>query len=146
MSTPFTEQQIRDYCKRTGMPLPKELADDPFVGVLKAAADDMRAPRRSKYGNQRTERDGQVFDSKHEADVYSELMLRVRAGELYGVFRQHPFALPGGVVYIADFVALNRDGTYTVMDAKSEATSRDKAYRLKKRQMRECLGIGIKEI
>ena len=59
---------------------------------------------------------------------------------------QVPFLLPGGVKYIADFVVLEKDGTYTVMDAKSEATRKDKTYRLKKRLMRECLGLEIVEV
>ena len=82
------------------------------------------APRRRKYGNTPTE----------------------RGGELLGVFCQVPFRLPGEVVYIADFVALNRDGTYSVMDAKSEATRRDKVYRLKRKLMKNCLGLEIREV
>ncbi len=104
------------------------------------------APKRRKYGNRPTERGGRVFDSQHEADVYDELMLRVRGCELLGVFCQVSFRLPGDVVYIADFVTLNPDGTYTVMDAKSEATRKDKVYRLKKRLMRKCLGREIVEV
>ena len=77
--------------------------------------------------------------------MYKELELRVRAGELRGVICQQAFLLPGGVKYIADFVTLNQDGTYSVIDAKSEATRRDKVYRIKRRQMRECLGIEIIE-
>ena len=56
------------------------------------------------------------------------------------------FLLPGGVKYVADFVTLNTDGTWSVLDAKSEATSRDKAYRIKRKLMRECLGIEIEEV
>ena len=47
---------------------------------------------------------------------------------------------------MADFVTFNADGSYTVYDAKSEATRRDKVYRLKRRQMRECLGLEIEEV
>jgi hypothetical protein len=102
--------------------------------------------RRSKYGNRKTEQDGERFDSQHEAKAHAELLLRVLAGELRAVARQVPFRLPGGVIYKADFVLLNNDGTYTVMDAKSEATARDKVYRLKKRQMKKCLGLEITEV
>lgn len=48
--------------------------------------------------------------------------------------------------YIADFVTQEADGTYTVYDAKSEATRKDKTYRLKRRQMKNCLGIEIQEV
>ena len=44
--------------------------------------------KRSKYGNRRVEVDGIKFDSQHEATIYQELMLRVRAGELKAVLRQ----------------------------------------------------------
>lgn len=63
-----------------------------------------------------------------------------------GVVCQQAFALPGGVKYIADFVALKNDGTYDVIDAKSEATRKDKVYRLKRKQMRNVLGIEIVEV
>ena len=48
--------------------------------------------------------------------------------------------------YRADFVVLRNDGRYDVVDAKSDATRKDKVYRLKKRQMKEVLGIEIVEV
>ena len=47
---------------------------------------------------------------------------------------------------LADFVTLEPDGTFTVYDAKSAATARDKVYRLKKRQMQACNHIEIREV
>lgn len=129
-----SEEWVREHYERMGRPVP--------AGVLSAETPQ----KRRKYGNQPTERGGMQFDSRHEADCYDELMLRVRSGELLGVVCQVPFQLPGGVIYLADFVALNADGRFTVMDAKSEATRRDKVYRLKKRQMKNCLGIEIQEV
>ena len=101
--------------------------------------------RQSKYGNQRTEVDGDVYDSKHEAQIAALLALDCKAGYYKGMARQVPFYLPGGVKYIADFVVFHTDGRYEVIDAKSEATKNNAVYRLKKRQMRECLGITITE-
>ena len=130
----FDEAWLRDYCKRTGKPLPEEISQP-----------EKKAPRR-KYGNQPTQRHGRKFDSKHEADVYDELLLEVRAGEYAAIACQVDFLLPGGVKYRADFVAMRPgDAGYVVIDAKSEATRKDKTYRLKRRQMRECLGITIEE-
>ena len=128
----FDESWLKQFCARTGQPNPLE--------------PGASTPKRRKYGNNPTERDGRHFDSKHEADRYDELMLMLKAGEIHGVFCQHPFILPGGVVYRADFVVLDKDGTWHVEDAKSVATARDKVYRLKKRQMRECLGIEVHEV
>ena len=89
---------------------------------------------------------GKRFDSKHEAAVYEELRLRCLAGEYLGLGLQVAFYLPGGIKYIADFVAIRKDRSWVVMDAKSEATRKDKVYRLKKRLMKECLGLEIVEV
>ncbi len=101
--------------------------------------------RNAKYGNRKTEIDGITFDSKHESEVWKELGLRMRSGEFIGLARQVRFQLPAGIEYVADFVAFSKDG-FCVMDAKSEATKKDKVYRLKKRMMLECLGIDIREV
>lgn len=133
----FTEEWLRDYERRTG-----KRAHEQTGGPAAPAQDK----RRSKYGNRRTEYAGFVFDSQHEAEIFRDLDLRVRAGELRAVACQVRFALPGGVTYVADFVALRPDGTYRVLDAKSAATRKDKTYRLKRRLMRECLGLEIEEV
>jgi hypothetical protein len=99
-----------------------------------------------KYGNEPVVIDGFRFGSKREAARYGELCLLLQAGEIRGFVCQYPFILPAGVKYVSDFVILNNDGTYTVEDAKSEATRNDKTYRLKRKQMRECLRIIIKEV
>lgn len=110
--------------------------------------------RRQKYGNQRTEVDGILFDSRHEAEVYRELMLRVRAGELKCVIRQVRFDLGGGpgadrgsrYKYVADFVTIDRDMRATVIDAKSEITRRNRTYINKRKQMRAEWGLEIVEM
>ena len=131
----FTEKWLRDYERRTG-----KTAHEQTGGPT------AEAKRRNKYGARKTEFDGRRFDSAHEAEVYRELQLRARAGELAGVACQVDFYLPGGVIYRADFVTRDRAGVWRVLDAKSAATSRDKTYRLKRRLMRECLGIEIEEV
>lgn len=133
----FDEQWLRNYCKRTGKKMPDL--------QLSAAGADPEKPTRSKYGNTPTEHDGKRFASTHEAQVYEILRLQCLNGEHLGLGCQVAFYLPGGVKYIADFVTLEPDGSFTVYDAKSEATRKDKVYRLKKRQMKECLGIQIVE-
>lgn len=103
-------------------------------------------PRPTKYGNRRVEIDGKKFDSKHEAEVYGELMLRQRAGELKLVLRQVPFELPGGIKYIADFVTMDHAGNIEVIDAKSEITRKNRVYINKKKQMASEWGIEIREV
>ncbi|MBR0407280.1 MAG: DUF1064 domain-containing protein [Clostridia bacterium] len=103
--------------------------------------------KRLKYGNRRVEVDGIKFDSQHEAAFYQDLMLRVRAGELKTVCRQVKFDLPGGIVYIADFVTIRPDMTVEgVYDAKSPATKQNRTYINKKKQMKACWGIEIQEV
>ena len=140
MALYMTEEQVRALCSKTGQKLPgygRNASRDP---------DSQEHTKRSKYGNVKTEVDGKMMDSKHEAEQYKVFQLQVRGGMYRAVLTQVPFLLPGGVVYKADFVTLNNDGTYTVFDAKSEATRKDKAYRIKNRQMKNCLNIEIKEI
>lgn len=103
--------------------------------------------KRSKYGNRRVEVDGIKFDSQHEVTIYQELMLRVRAGELKAVLRQVSFDLPGGIRYVADFVTIAPDmHVEDVYDAKSPATKANRVYINKKKQMKACWGIEIREV
>ena len=113
---------------------------------LRDAPPPGEALKGAKYGNEKVCRGGKRFDSKHEAAVYEELRLRCMAGEYLGLGLQVAFYLPGGIKYLADFVAITKGGGIEVMDAKSEATRRDKVYRLKKRLMKECLGLEIREV
>ena len=131
----FSEEWLKDYYARQGI-------KPPSPPLTKAPAE----PRRSKYGNRKTTVDGRTFDSKHEAEGFERLKLQVQAGEYRAVACQVAFALPGRIRYVADFVLLRNDGVYSVLDAKSEATRKDKVYRMKKRLMRECLGIEIQEV
>lgn len=143
----FSDEWLRDYEKRTGLgEHGKATPQSAKQTAPLAQGSQGTAKKRSKYGNRRTEYNGKIFDSAHEADVFRQLDFRVRAGELRGVACQVEFLLPGGVKYRADFVTLKNDGTYDVIDAKSDATRKDKVYRIKRRQMREVLGIEIVEV
>lgn len=133
MALYMTEKELADYLKRTGQRMPEP--------VPKPSSE-----KRSKYNNIKTEVDGETLDSRHEARIYKMLRMECKAGKHLGLGRQVPFYLPGGVKYIADFVTLEADGTYTVIDAKSEATRKDKTYCLKRKQMKNCLGINIVEV
>lgn len=153
-----SEEWLRDYCKRTGQKMPSVRTNpshDKERSTVLVDLDENKQqrlydadpkPRDRKYGNQPTEYDGKRFPSKHEAHVYELLRQECLAGKHIGLACQVAFYLPGGVKYIADFVTQEADGTYTVYDAKSEATRKDKTYRLKRRQMKNCLGIEIQEV
>jgi len=131
MSFEMTPEQVRSYCERNNLRVPQALN-----------ACHKQAPKRQKYGNKRTLVDGITFDSAREAKRWQELQLLLKAGEILGVFRQHPFRLQG-CVYISDFVILQKDGTFCVEDAKGFKT---KEYKIKKRQMKEVYNIEIREV
>lgn len=135
-----TEEWLREYCIKHGRPMPKD------ARKVKQETETVPPEKTAKYRNKKTKVDGIEFDSLHEAQVYQVLKAQWLSGEYRGLACQVTFLLPGGVKYIADFVTLNKDGTYTVFDAKSEATRKDKTYRVKKRQMKNCLGIEIQEV
>ena len=99
-----------------------------------------------KYGNTPVTVDGKRFDSRHEAEVYGELMLRRRAGELRLVLRQVSFDLPGNIRYVADFVTVDCRGNLEIIDAKSEATRKNRVYINKKKQLRAEWGFEIREV
>ena len=95
-----------------------------------------------------------TFDSKHEAEMYQELALRERAGEISDLQIQVPFELipkqvaPSGkkyreCKYIADFVYKDSNSETIVADAKGLKT---KEYIIKKKLMLKVWGIEIKEI
>ena len=139
MSLRLTDEEYRELMRNRGA------SCGPVRGVDQAGRDD--GPKRKKYGNKRTEVDGKRFDSKHEAEEYLKLMLRVKAGDLKCVLRQVPFDLPGGIRYYADFVTMTPDMRIEgVYDAKSEATRRDRVYINKKKQMKACWDIEIREV
>ena len=109
---------------------------------------------RSKYSNVKTEIDGIVFASKHEAMRYVELKYLERIHDIRDLQLQVPFELipkqvkDGKVVeraikYVADFVYYDRDGNLVVEDAKGHRTE---LYLMKKKMMRYFKGIEIKEV
>lgn len=151
----WTEEEYAAYEARRRGTTPQALrASSPYTGEPMGIAGAntpggiaRETPARpTKYGNRRVEVDGKRFDSQHEAEVYQELMLRVRAGELKLVLRQVPFDLPGGIKYIADFVTMDHAGSIEVIDAKSEITRKNRVYINKKKQMASEWGIEVKEV
>lgn len=107
----------------------------------------------AKYGNRKVTINGEVFDSKREAQRYQELRLLMRAGHIADLQRQVVYELIpaqkiGGKVlersvkYIADFVYM-QDGNRVVEDTKGVRT---KDYVIKRKLMLWRHGIQIKEI
>lgn len=122
----------------------------------------------NKYRNKKITVDGQTFDSKKEYRIFCQLELLQKAGEIYGLERQVKYQLlppqrepdvvgprggrkPGkllekGVDYYADFRYTERNGQVHVLDVKSAATRKDKAYILKRKMMLYLHGVRIEEV
>lgn len=118
----------------------------PAYPLRSGATGSVPARRLSKYGAVRTvAADGTILASKREARRYGELLLRERAGEISGLRCQVPYdiVVNGAKVcrYVADFLYLE-NGSDVVEDSKGCRTA---VYRLKKKLMKACLGIEIRE-
>lgn len=124
----------------------------------------------NKYGSEKVEVDGIVFDSKKEAKRYQELLLLEKAGAIQNLQRQVKFVLipaqrepdivgkmggrkPGKIIerecsYIADFV-YQEDGKTVVEDTKGYRNPSTAGYAyfvLKRKLMLHVHGIRIKEV
>lgn len=126
---------------------------------------------RAKYGNRKAVVDGITFDSKKEAQRYTELKLLEKAGKITSLCRQIEFELipaqremtdqiytkgpnkgkfkPGKVIehkcsYVADFVYWDlKNNCMVVEDTKGMRT---KEYIIKRKLMLYMRGIRIKEV
>jgi hypothetical protein len=99
----------------------------------------------SKYGNLRSEIDGRKFDSRKEANRYSELKILEAAGRISELELQKPFLIQEGfevqkeknkqkvkpMYYVCDFYYYDHDDEgYVVEDVKGVFTD---IYRIKKK-------------
>lgn len=129
-------------------------------GPVPSAAAVQDPPKGSKYHNTPTERitgDGNTlhFDSQKEARRYDHLILRLRAGQIRDLRLQVDFTLQEAytdaegrrvraIRYRADFTYRERE-RLVVEDVKSRAT-RTKEYLIKRKMMKDRLGIDITEV
>lgn len=102
----WTQEQYEDYLRKQG-----KKTDKPKT-------------KRQKYNSKGTWHDGIFFRSQLECKRYCQLKLLFNAGEIAGFILQPEFILQEGnadnraITYKADFLILNKDGTYTVEDTK----------------------------
>lgn len=89
--------------------------------------------RHQKFGNHKTEYNGNKYDSKFEAGVAHTLDIRQKTGEILGWERQFkiecmPYNADGDAVpeckvsHKVDFRVHNLDGTFTLLEAKGFET------------------------
>lgn len=120
----WTEEEYMDFLERQGIKTARE-----------------KPKKRPKYNNKKTWVDGICFDSKKEAEYYSELKIMVIVGEIKGFCRQPEFILVEGdseeraITYKSDFIVFHNDGRTEIIDVKgyeSEQWKRTfKQFRLK---------------
>lgn len=103
----MSEEEYQSYLKSRG---------------IKTAIEEK--PKKSKYNNNHTWIDGICFDSNYESELYSELKLRLKAGDIAGFCLQPIFVLVEGntenraITWKADYIVFNNDGSYEVIDRK----------------------------
>lgn len=100
--------------------------------------------RRPKYGNVRTELDGEKFDSKGEAQWFAGLKLLVKAGEITHLERQVRYPLVvyhiNTGTYVADAAWVDKAGKQHVADFKGMDTPVSK---LKRKLVAALYGIDV---
>lgn len=122
------------------------------LGHMKAGKKNKaQEAKPSKYLNQKDEIDGISFDSKREANRYSQLKLMERAGQIRDLELQKrfPIRINDELIchYLADFVYReSHSGKQVVEDVKSAYTRKNPVYRLKNKLMRAVHGVTIKEV
>ena len=104
---------------------------------------EVKKPKRNKYGAKKTWVDGICFDSQKEAAYYGNLKLLHRAGVISGYMVHGAMVCTEGTnkdnkatLYLPDFVLLFPDGTYKIVDTKSEATV-TQVFKNKMKSLRE---------
>lgn len=101
---------------------------------------------RSKYGNRKTEVDGFVFDSKREAERYSELKLLEKAGVIQSLTLQPKFEVKVNGKHICNYFAdfeYMENGKLIREDVKGVRTD---VFILKKKLVEALYDITIVEI
>lgn len=135
----------------------RELEPDSWLNRVRSAALSLQPnqkPSVSKYRSRRTQvlctfRGELWFHSAKEAARYQELRLLEIAGAIAELELQPPFDLlvPSGEVvttFHADFRYLEVvTGKVITEDVKSEATTQDRAWSVRKRWAEACHGIKI---
>lgn len=105
----------------------------------------------SKYGNVKTEYNGNSYMSKREANYAQQLDLLKKAKNpadqvvSYEIQVPYPIEINGKKIckYLADFRVLYADGRTEVVDVKGFKTD---IYKLKKKLVEATYGIEIKEV
>lgn len=108
----------------------------------------VKVKKPSKYHNVVTWVGAEKFDSAAEAERYKHLLLLVKGGQVRDLERQKSFDLIVNDIlvcrYVADFYYFSvPHAAWITEDKKGKRT---KEYIIKRKLMRACLGITVKEV
>lgn len=131
--------------------LEKLQASGRIRGFVMPQKQEAPAKKKSKYGDNKKEVDGLVFDSHKEAKRYGQLKMLMKKGEIgqQEFHKVYDLVVEGQLVckYEADFVyMIMATGETVVEDVKSDPTRKIQRYILKKKLMKAVHGITIKEV
>ena len=106
-----------------------------------------KAPKKSKYNNNKYEWEGIVFDSAKECNRYKHLLILLKQGIIGQLRLQVRYELNEGGThkyeYVADFVYIDVERGLVVEDVKGYRTE---VYKKKRRLMKKIHGIDIVEV
>lgn len=117
--------------------------------------EKLKSKKANKYNAKKTEYNGHTYDSKHEANVarYLDLLLSEKsASDRVVAWEPHPNSFIFTVndvkitSYTPDFKVTYSSGKVEWWDAKSEATRKAEAYKIRKKLMLAHYNIQVKEI
>lgn len=117
-----------------------ELFGEFGISSHRQLSEELKPARGNKFGAQKCEVDGHVFDSKKEANRYVTLRNLEQAGIIGSLILQCKIILVEGftykgekvkaITYTADFVYV-KDGKTHVEDVKSIVTAKTKDFRIR---------------
>jgi hypothetical protein len=123
------------------------------TGQFKTGTAEKAHKKKPKHGNKYTHVDGILFQSRLEANRYSQLKLLQRAGTIKGFCRQPEFVLVEGnesqlaITYKSDFIVFNLDGSVTVEDTKGyESEQWKRTYKMFKAKYPQIEISVLKEV
>lgn len=110
----------------------------------------------NKYHNKKCIYKDMTFDSKKERDYYVILEMMLKNKQITDLKTQVKFELQPSfkfngktiksISYIADFTYIDKKNKLHIIDVKSEATKKDKVYRLKKKIFQYKYNLEIEEV
>ena len=142
----MTEEEYEKKQKKANEPV--RFSHKPYTARWIAKSQDP-APKKSKFRNIITVRDGIKFHSIKEANRYEELQRLEHDGDIRDLRRQVKYALVVNGFHIADYIAdavYVRHGIEIIEDTKSPFTRKDPYYRLKKKLFQALFSKDIKEV